>query len=66
MSNPSPDARCLACQRNSQDIPLIRLEYLDRAWWICPEHLPVLIHNPSGLIGTLPGAERLQAAEHKD
>ena len=66
MSTTSGDARCLACQRGSHATPLIRLEYLDRPYWICPQHLPILIHDPSRLIGTLPGAERLAPAEHHD
>ena len=60
------DSRCLACQRDSHATPLIRLEYLGTAYWICPQHLPILIHDPGRLIGTLPGAERLAPAEHHD
>jgi hypothetical protein len=33
---------------------------------ICPQHLPVLIHNPQMLVGKLPGAEGLTPAEHHD
>jgi hypothetical protein len=66
MSTASPDqlARCLSCQRTPNDTPLLRLEYRDATYWICPEHLPVLIHDPARLIGTLPGAERLRPADH--
>jgi hypothetical protein len=60
------ETRCLACQRDSQATPLIRLEYLERVFWICPQHLPILIHDPARLIGALPGAERLEPAEHHD
>ncbi len=66
MSTPSSDHRCLACGRNHTLTPLIQLEYLNQAYWICPQHLPMLIHDPGSLIGRLPGAERLQPAEHKD
>jgi hypothetical protein len=57
---------CLACKRTSAVTPLIRLEYQNTAYWICPQHLPVLIHNPAELIGMLPDAERLSPAEHHD
>lgn len=60
------DATCLACGRNSQDTPLIRLEYRGGAYHICPQHLPVLIHDPTRLTGALPGAEHLRPAEHND
>jgi hypothetical protein len=66
MTTPAPDSRCLACGRNSHETPLIRLEYLDKDYHICPQHLPVLIHDPASLIGALPGAERLKPAEHHD
>jgi hypothetical protein len=60
------EKRCLACGTDSQRVPLIRLEYLEQAYWICPQHLPVLIHDPGRLVGSLPGAERLQPSEHHD
>lgn len=57
---------CLMCQRDDQSTPLLRLEYRGAALWICPQHLPVLIHDPQQLIGRLPGAETLRPAEHND
>lgn len=58
--------RCLACERGSDVTPLIRLEYRGEPHWICPEHLPVLIHDPGRLVGRLAGAEHLRPAEHHD
>ena len=55
---------CLVCERTDQQVPLIQLQYRDNAYWICPQHLPVLIHNPEQLIGKLPGAEHLAPHEH--
>jgi hypothetical protein len=66
MDTPATAAHCLACNRTSRETPLLRLEYLDGTYWICPQHLPILIHDPAQLIGTLPGAERLSPAEHHD
>ncbi len=66
MSSSNAQSRCLECGRTPQETPLIRLEYLAGSYWICPEHLPILIHDPARLIGTLPGAERLRPAEHED
>ena len=57
---------CLYCQRGSQQAPLIQLEYKDQTYWICPQHLPILIHDPSKLEGLLPGAGELQPAEGHD
>jgi hypothetical protein len=66
MSDPSSDRSCLACQRGSDATPLLRLAYLDSTFWICPQHLPILIHDPARLVGLLPGAERLSPADHHD
>ena len=47
--------KCLYCQRDSQEIPLILLEYRGKALAICPEHLPILIHKPEQLEEILAG-----------
>jgi hypothetical protein len=66
MSATTDEHKCLACSRTSQEIPLVHLEYLGGRYWICPQHLPQLIHDPARLIGLLPGAERLRPADHHD
>ena len=58
--------RCLACDQDSQATPLLALEYQGRQHWICPQHLPVLIHDPTRLAGKLAGAESMKPAEHRD
>jgi len=57
---------CIACERDSDLTPLLRLEFRGGAFHICPQHLPLLIHDPAQLTGRLPGAETLSPAEHKD
>lgn len=58
--------RCLQCGRDQNDTPLIQIAYREATLWICPQHLPVLIHDPSKLAGKLPGAETLRPADHHD
>jgi hypothetical protein len=58
--------RCLACGRESHATPLVAIEYRDERLWICPQHLPVLIHDPGQLVGKLAGAENLRPADHHD
>ena len=58
--------QCLACERGSNVTPLIPLDYRGERLWICPEHLPMLIHDPGQLVGRLTGAEHLRPAEHHD
>ncbi len=58
-------AACLYCNRSSDQIPLLALEYKGNTHWICPQHLPVLIHEPGKLSGHLPGLEGVEGANHK-
>ncbi len=58
------DKKCLVCQVSSEEIPLLQLSYQDSHYWICPQHFPILIHQPHQLIGILPGAERLESHGH--
>jgi hypothetical protein len=62
----SENTGCLVCKKNSQEIPLISFQYMGESLFICPQHLPVLIHDPSKLAGLLPGAEGFKAADHHD
>ena len=66
MTEEAMPRRCLACQRDSHATPLVRLSYRGSPLWICPQHLPMLIHDPASLIGVLPGAENLSPADHHD
>jgi len=63
---PEPVKACLACHRGDDQTPLVHLQYRGGDLWICPQHLPVLIHDPARLVGTLPGAEHLRPADHHD
>jgi hypothetical protein len=66
MPDKNAERRCVACQRTADQVPLIALQYGQSCFWICPQHLPLLIHDPQQLIGKLPGVENLSPAEHKD
>jgi hypothetical protein len=58
--------QCVACGRDTSETPLIRLDFRGGTFAICPQHLPILIHDPAQLVGRLPGAETLAPAEHHD
>lgn len=53
---------CLVCNKNENEIPLVQFDFQEKHFWICPQHIPVLIHDPSKLVGMLPGAENLDPA----
>ena len=57
----SEDKACVFCKRNDSEVPLVQLSYMEKSYWICPQHIPILIHEPSKLAGALPGAENMQA-----
>ena len=57
---------CLACGRSDHETPLVQLLHRGVELYICPQHLPILIHNPVELVGKLEGAEQLRPAEHHD
>lgn len=59
----SREPHCLYCERDSQQVPLLSLAYRESELWICPQHLPLLIHQPDTLADKLPGAEHFGAAE---
>jgi hypothetical protein len=60
------DSVCLVCQTGSDVAPLISMEYRGGTIRICPQHLPILIHNPGELIGLVAGAENFRASAHED
>ena len=54
---------CLNCKKDEKEIPLLDLHYQEGKLFICPRCLPMLIHKPESLAGTLPGADKLEAAD---
>ena len=59
------DRLCVSCGKSPQEVPLISFEFQDRKFWICPQHLPILIHDPQALAGKLPGAEAMTPPARK-
>ena len=62
MTNQLP--KCVYCERDSHEVPLVALGSQDSEAWICPQHLPILIHKPQALAGKLPGVENLTSEDH--
>jgi hypothetical protein len=57
---------CIACDRGSDDVPLLSVEFRGRQFHICAQHLPVLIHDPGQLADKLEGADTLSPSDHHD
>ncbi|MFC1878520.1 hypothetical protein ACFLZW_01275 [Chloroflexota bacterium] len=60
------EQKCLYCERTPEQIPLINLAYKEGNYWICPQHLPILIHKPAQLADKLPGADTFGSSEGHD
>ncbi len=51
---------CLVCKKSSSETPVTKFYYQESEFYICPQHIPVLIHNPQVLVGLLDGADKLK------
>ena len=41
--------KCIFCEQTSEDIPLLQLKYKGEIAWICPQHMPTIIHKTAQL-----------------
>ncbi len=57
-------AYCVNCLRTVEEVPLLALVHRTGNAHICPQCLPILIHQPQDLVSKLPGTEALQPHEH--
>jgi hypothetical protein len=57
-------ANCVNCSRTVEEVPLLTLVHRTGTAYICPQCLPILIHQPQDLVSKLPGTEALQPHEH--
>lgn len=56
----STDKVCIVCKKSSMETPVTKFYHKDTQFYICPQHIPILIHNPQELVGLLDGADKLQ------
>jgi hypothetical protein len=64
MSAKSTTPQCVNCERTVEEVPLLNLAHRHGAAYICPQCLPILIHQPQQLLTKLPGTEALRPHEH--
>ncbi len=57
----SKTRECLVCKKTSTEIPVTKFYYQESEFYICPQHMPVIIHNPKELIGLIDGADNFEA-----
>ncbi len=52
---------CLVCKKTEDEIPLVIMTYKGQEVRICPQHVPLLIHEPHKLAGLIDNAENFPA-----
>lgn len=52
---------CLVCKKTSTEIPVTKFYYQESEFYICPQHIPIIIHKPQELIGLIDGADEFEA-----
>ncbi len=62
MSDSKVELNCVNCGASEMEVPLISARYDGGQHWICSGCLPILIHKPEQLVGTLRGINHSQAA----
>lgn len=55
------EKKCIVCAKSSKEIPLTKFYYKESQFYICPKHIPTLIHKPTELEGLIPDAENFEA-----
>lgn len=60
--NDNQKKTCIACDISEDQVPLMVLAFKGEELRICPQHIPLLIHEPQKLIGKLEGAENMKGA----
>lgn len=51
---------CLVCKKSEAQVPVTKFYYQKSEFYICPQHMPVIIHNPQELVGLLNGADNFE------
>lgn len=51
---------CLVCKKSETQVPVTKFYYQKSEFYICPQHMPVIIHNPQELVGLLNGADNFE------
>jgi hypothetical protein len=46
-------SECFYCKITEQEVPLVKLAFREESLFICPQHLPILIHKPDQLADLL-------------
>ena len=57
---------CINCNRNEEEVALISFTFKGESYFICPNCLPTLIHQPHLLAEKLPGIADVPHPDQQD
>jgi hypothetical protein len=57
---------CLNCGISEQEKPLLTLKFQDKAIYICPQCMPILIHKSHELVDKIPGFHSSDSPSNHD
>jgi hypothetical protein len=60
--NDDQKKNCLVCGKTENEVPLVKLAFKGEELRICPQHMPLLIHEPQKLTGMIEGIEKINPA----
>ena len=49
--------KCYKCSRDENTVGLLEMTYRGVLYYVCPQHLPALIHQPAAVADLIPGAD---------
>jgi len=58
----SEQKKCIVCQRSQEEMPVTEFYHKEASFYICAQHIPILIHDPQKLVGLLPDADKMEGA----
>jgi hypothetical protein len=50
----SPKKQCIVCAKTDDQIPVVEFTFKGEKYYICSQHIPILIHSPHKLASILP------------
>ena len=54
--------QCIVCQASENDVPILDFKFKGKKYYICSQHIPVLIHKAQALETVIPGIQPSEEA----
>ena len=61
----SSEKICYNCKRDENMVALLEMTYKGEKMFVCPQHLPDLIHSPAKVADLVPGSDKWEIPGEK-